>query len=235
MSQHPFFDNSDLRQMADNKRKTPRRDIPEGDVTAELARLSLKERARLSAMIEVDGDSALRTHLLGVVGTAETGRGALGPKRSVVPERWSQIHVLDRLEEAYGTLAAMPMVTRPKQFGNGMPTAVQDRLTHKDWIDLFESGELEKMQEEKNRVRRALTAAEITRMDQALRWPFDYLAAYPEVSRSVCLKARWSMAGADIGRRCKALGMNPHFFNRQWQHGLTVIATRLIQKRVPVS
>lgn len=221
--------------MADSKRKTARRDILGGDVTADLARLSLKERARLAALIETDGDSALRTHLLGAIGPAETARGALGSKRPVVPERWSQIHVLDRLEEAYGTLAAMPMITRPKQYGNGMPTVLQDRLTNKDWIDLFESGELDKMHEEKNRVRITVTAAQITRMDQALRWPFDYLAPYPEVSRSVCLKARWSMAGVDIGRRCKALGMNPHFFNRQWQHGLTVIATRLILKRVPVS
>ena len=72
--------------------------------------------------------------------------------------------------------------------------------------------------------------AQITRMDQALRWPFDYLASYPEVSRSVCLKARWSVVGADIGQRCKALRMNPRFFNRQWQHGLTIIATRLVME-----
>jgi hypothetical protein len=45
-----------------------------------LSQMSLLDRARLAAMIEVDGDESLRTHLLGAVGRAGVrgGSGAVG-------------------------------------------------------------------------------------------------------------------------------------------------------------
>ena len=193
--------------------------------------MSLSDRARLAALVELerDADSELRTHLLGAIGRAEPGRGAPTKAREL-PETWTPIHALDRLEEAFAVLSALPARVRPKQYGNAMPTVVQERPSLKDLLDM--EGQFE---QDRNRVRLAPTAAQITRMDQALRWPTEYLQGFPEVGLSLCRRALWAAHGADISNRCKAYRLNPKFFHRQWQHGLTIITMRLISRRVPVS
>jgi len=192
------------------------------------------ERARLSALVELDGDAALREHLLGAVGRSGT---SLLTRRSAreVPATWTPVHVLDRLEEAFLVLANQPAAAGPKQYGNGMPTVVQERLTNKDWIDLYQSGEIDKLHEDRNRVRIPATAAQVTRMEQALRWPFEYLADRPDVARSLSQRALWAALKFDIRRRCLALGIDHASFNQQWQAGLRVVTTTLIARKVPVS
>jgi hypothetical protein len=223
-----------LIQMTEKKDKKRSGDIGDKNVAVELSQMSLTERARLAALIEVDGDEALRTHLLGAIGRRETARGARGAGR-VVPDRWTQIHVLDRLEEAYTVLAGMPMVTRPKQYGNAMPTPFQQKLSILDQIEMMGTGELEQLHEDRNRVRLAATSAQVSRMDQALGWPFEYLRDRPELAKAISLRAMWAVMRADIRKQCQRRGLHHETFNWQWQEGLSIITATLVATKVPVT
>jgi hypothetical protein len=220
-------------QMSEKKKKNSG-DIPKDNVPEELSLMSLTDRARLAALVELDGDENLRAHLLGAIGRAETGRGSRQRARDV-PMVWTQIHVLDRLEEAFEVLSALPAKTRPKQYGNAMPTVVQERPSLKDLLDMSEGGQLEQFEQDRNRVRLAATAAMVTRMDQALRWPFEHLSHQPELARAVSLRALWAAMRIDIRKRCERHGLHHETFNVQWQAGLGIITGRLIARRVPVS
>lgn len=200
----------------------------------DVSRLSIEQRARLNVLIEADGDDALREHLLGAIGRSEQ---SILSRRSAreVPSRWTPIHVLDRLEEAYLVLANQPAVGGPKQYGNGMPTVVQERLTNKDWIDLYHSGELETMHEDRNRVRIPATAAQVTRMEQALRWSFEYLGNEPALARALSQRALWAALKFDIRRRCADLCILHGEFNLLWQEGLRVVTATLVARHIPVS
>ncbi len=196
--------------------------------------MSPSGRARLAALVELDGDPALREHLLGALGRSDRPSLARRGAREI-PATWSQVHVLDRLEEAFLVLASQPAAAGPKQYGNGMPTVLQERLTNKDWIDLYESGQLAEMHEDRNRVRIPATAAQVTRMEQALRWPFEHLADLPPLARALSQRALWAALKFDIRRRCEHLGIRHADFNLLWQEGLRVVTASLIARKVPVS
>jgi hypothetical protein len=196
--------------------------------------MSLTERARLGALIEADGDTDLRQHLLGAMGRSEVARGARGGAREI-PERWTMIHTLDRLEEAYEVLAGMPMATRPKVFGSAWPAIQQEKLSIYDQIKMTETGAHEQLHEDRNRVRLAATSAQVTRMEQALRWPFEHLSDKPELAKAISLRAMWAVMRTDIRKRCERRGIDHDIFNRQWQEGLGAITSALIVRKVPVS
>jgi hypothetical protein len=206
--------------------------MPEQDVASDLSRMSPRERARLSALIETDGDTQLRQHLLGAMGRSETGRGARGARE--IPERWSIIHVLDRLEEGFHIMSMMPAATKPKSYGSAWPQTVQEKIP---LIVLAEIGgdEMETRQEEQNRVRLAPSSTQVTRMEQALRWPFEYLSDRPELAKAISLKAMWSAMRTDIRKKCQRRGLDHDEFNRRWQEGLRIITAALIVRKVPVS
>lgn len=204
------------------------------DDLSDVKNLSISQRAKLSALIEVDGDQALRQHLLGAIGRSEAARGARGGAREV-PDRWTQIHVLDRLEEGYEVLAGMPMATRPKVFGGAWPSFQQEKLSIGDQVNLMETGELEHLHEDRNRVRMAATSAQVTRMEQALRWPFEYLSDKPDLAKAISLRAMWAVMRTDIRKRCERRGIDHDQFNRQWQAGLNIVTAMLIARKVPVS
>ena len=201
----------------------------------DLSKMSPAQRARLDALIIADGDEALRVHLQGAIGRADTARGAHGGSRAVMPERWTQIHVLDRLEEAYEVLAAMPAATRPKSYGSAWPTVQPERLSLYDQVMMGASGELEERNQDRNRVRLAPTTAQVTRMEQALRWPFEYLGDKPELAKAISLRAMWAVMRVDIRKRCQRRGIDHDRFNRDWQQALGIITAALISQRVPVS
>lgn len=222
------------RQMTDKQRKSGIEGHAGDNVPGDLSQMSQQQRARLSALIELDGDSDLRTHLLGAMGRSETTRGARGAAREV-PDRWTIVHVLDRLEEGYEVLAGMPMATRPKQYGNAMPTPHQQKLSILDQIEMLGTGELEQLHEDRNRVRLAATSAQVSRMDQALGWPFEYLRDRSELAKAISLRAMWAVMRADIRKKCERRGLEHDEFNRQWQEGLRIITAMLIARKVPVS
>jgi hypothetical protein len=77
--------------------------------------LALADRAALAARAELRGD---RTGILGAI-----GESSLAPlqRTRAVPERWSFLHVMERMEEGFRILARLPMPTRPKGYINSMP------------------------------------------------------------------------------------------------------------------
>ena len=217
--------------MIGNKGKN-RQDIKDTGQNIDMSHMSPLERARLAALIELDGDPALRQHLLGAIGTTETM-----PRRRErdVPAQWTQIHVLDRLEEAAQVRAMMPASTRPKAFGTAWPSIVQERIPLVVQAEMASTGELEAQQEDKNRVRLPPTAAQVTRAEEAERWPFEYLADQPDLARAIGLRTLWAVMKVDIRKRCERRGIDHAEFNSQWQQALSAITGKLIARKVPVS
>jgi len=124
---------------------------------------------------------------------------------------------LDRLEEAFQVMAMMPAATRPKAYGSAWPSVVQEKIPLITLAEMGAIGELETQQEEQNRVRMAPTSAQVSRMEQALRWPFEYLSDQPELAKAIQLRSMWAAMGVDIRKRCERRGIEHEEFNRQWQ------------------
>ncbi|QOZ25306.1 DUF6362 family protein [Bradyrhizobium sp. CCBAU 51753] len=204
------------------------------DDEVDLTQLSLADRAELMARIDREGDADLRSYVLGALGwgTAPPARATRESVRELPPQ-WTQVHVLDRLEEAFAVLVSLPARTRPKQFGNGMPTPVQERPSLKDLLDMAEAGE--SFEDYRNRVRIAPTTAQITRMDQALRWPFEHLVDNPDRARALSLRAMWAAMKIDIRKCCERRAIKHELFQQNWQIGLRTVTERLIITRVAVS
>jgi hypothetical protein len=152
-----------------------------------------------------------------------------------LPAEWNVPHVFDRLVEAVETLGRVPMTVRPRGHANGLPTGTQDKLSLLEQLELEESGELERLHLAQNRVRLPVTSLQISRMEQALNWPLEYLADMPEVAKAVGLAALWTVQRSDIAQRCRHRGMSVKTFHRRQIHGLTIIAQRLAEAGVPVS
>lgn len=188
--------------------------------------LPLDERVRRGVGAELRGD---RENVLGAIGVASPAQRT---RRRLLPERWTVLHVIERIEEAFQVLGRTPARIWPRQFGNSMPRHLYDRA---DLNSQLETGELERMMRVRNRVRLSATPAEIARMNQAIAWPMEYLADKPEVARAVCLAAVWYNQQADIGERCATLNLTRRAFNRRVAHGLSIIAGELIRRGVPVS
>jgi hypothetical protein len=200
----------------------------------DISNMSQAERAQLSVLVEKDGDADLREHLLGAMGRAETGRGSLRVPREV-PSTWEIVHVLDRLEEAFEVMAMMPAATRPKAFGSAWPSIVQEKIPLVILAEMSASGELETQQEEQNRVRLPPSSAQISRMEQAMRWPFEYLRDRPELARAISQRSMWAAMHVNIRKRCERRSIDHDEFNRQWQEGLNIITVMLIALKIPVS
>jgi hypothetical protein len=133
---------------------------------------SLLDRAARAARAELRGE---RTGILGA-----TGQTALPPlaRARRVPEHWSFIHVMERMEEAFRTLGRLPMATRPRGYVNSMPIYLYDRG---DLNAQLETHELERMARLRNHVRIPPSPSELSRMEEALHWP----AAFLEESRKL--------------------------------------------------
>ena len=76
----------------------------------------LATRAAAAAVAELRGE---RAGILGAVGNSDLLRLTRRERR--LPERWTLLHVMERLEEAFRTLARLPIATRPRGYVNSMP------------------------------------------------------------------------------------------------------------------
>jgi hypothetical protein len=204
------------------------KELPHDAVKPKRDGASLAERAAAAARAELRGD---RTAMLGAVGPAAPD---LLPARSRrVPERWSVLHVMERMEEAFRTLARLPMPTRPRGYVNSMPFYLYDRG---DLNAQLETYELEQMARQRNRVRIPPSPAEIARAEEALRWPTLYLAGaeFHHVARAVNLGALWAAFDADINARLKRLKITRRTFNVRKLQGLRIILRELVRRHVPL-
>lgn len=217
-----------------NLNKTPSRDKVTFDPQGELSLLSLSEKARLAALANLEQDAGVRAHVLGLLGDAVPAK----PRRAArapLPDSWNQIHVLDRFEEAFEVLLSLPMTTRPKAYGNAMPTiAPEARLSLFEQVKMLETGQLEELHAERNRARISPTAGQITRMDQALAWPAEHLLDQPEMARALLRRCFWTVTKTDV-RRKFADDDDYRAFNDRWHEALAIVTGALNARLVPVT
>lgn len=145
---------------------------------------------------------------------------------------WTAVMVMDRLQEAWETLARVPAMPGPKMFGNMMPSY---RYDHGDLVAQIETAELERLLKERNRIRLSASGDAIKRMDEALAWPLQHLGGQEmrHLARTVNLAAQWMARRQDFRKRCKQIGISPRAFRRRWMHALHLIARELTARRVP--
>ena len=187
----------------------------------------LAERAAAAARAEIRGD---RAGILGAIGRSAPW---LLVRQRRAPERWSVIAVMERMEEAFRTLARLPVATRPRGYVNSMPFYVYDRG---DLNAQIETHELERMTHLRNRVRIPPSPAEIARMEEALHWPTAYLggAEFHHIARAVNLGSLWAAFDTDVDERLKRMKITRRAFNARKLQGLRIIAQELVRRRVPI-
>src|SRR5579862_6088536 len=187
----------------------------------------LHDRAATAARAELRGE---RTGILGA-----TGRLTLPPlgRMRRVPERWSLLHVMERMEEAFRTLGRLPMATRPRGYINSMPLYPYERG---DLNSQLETRELERMARLRNRVRIPPTPAEVARMEESLRWPAEFLsgAEFHHVARAVNLGPLWAARDTDIDHGLRRIKVTRRAFNARKIQGLRIITSELIQRRARI-
>jgi hypothetical protein len=191
------------------------------------AALSLAERAKAAARAELRGE---RSGILGALGQA-TALPLARARR--VPQRWSFVYVMERMEEGFRTLARLPLPTRPRGYINSMPIYLYDQG---DLNSQQETYELERMARLRNRVRVPPTPAEIARMEEALHWPIAFLsgAEFHHLARAVNLGCLWAAFDADIDRGLRRIKLTRRAFNARRLQGLRIIARELVRRRVPI-
>jgi hypothetical protein len=188
---------------------------------------ALSERAATAARAELRGERA------GILGAVGHGMPPPLTRARSVPDQWSLIHVMERMGEAFRTLARLPMATRPRGYVNSMPIYLYDRA---DLNSQLETYELERMAQLRNRVRIPPSPAEIARMEEALRWPSVFLAGpeFHHVARAVNLGSLWAAFDVDVDKRLRPLKITRRTFNARKLQGLRIIAVELLRRRAPV-
>jgi len=191
-------------------------------------RPDLADRAASAARAELRGE---RSGILGAMGPSAPPRSFLRARS--VPDRWSFVHVMDRLEEGFRTLARLPISTRPRGYVNSMPFPIYDRA---DLHAQLETYELECMAQLRNRVRIPPMPAEISRMEEALGWPTLYLSGpeFHHVACAVNFGSLWAAFEDDVDERLKRLKITRRTFNARKLQGLRIITRELVRLRVPV-
>jgi hypothetical protein len=189
--------------------------------------ISLDKRAALAARAELRGE---RTGILGAIGEAALLPLAR-PRR--LPDTWTFLHVMERMEEAFRVLGRLPMATRPRGYINSMPVYPYDRG---DLNSQLETCELERMAKQRNRVRIPPTPAEIGRMEEALHWPIEFLAGneFQHLARAVNLSCLWTAVDADVDRGLRRIKLTRRTFNARKLQALRIIARELVRGRVPI-
>jgi hypothetical protein len=188
---------------------------------------ALRERAASAARAELRGERA------GILGaTAQIPLLPLTRERRI-PDRWSLIHVMERMEEAFRVLGRLPMATRPRGYINSMPIHLYDRG---DLNSQLETCELERLAQLRNRVRIPPSPAEVARMEESLHWPTAFLSGpeFHHVARAVNLGSLWAAVEADVERGLRRIKVTRRAFNARKLQGLHIITRGLVRRRVPI-
>jgi hypothetical protein len=159
---------------------------------------TLTERAAAAARAELRGE---RENMLGAIGIA--GPAPLSRAREV-PERWTFLFVIERMEEGFRILSRLPLPTRPKGYINSMPIYLYDQADLNAQVETYE---LDRLARTRNRVRILPSPAEIERMEEALYWPSAYLSGreFSHLARAVNLGALWAAFDVDLDKAVKRL------------------------------
>lgn len=124
-----------------------------------------------------------------------------------IPTAWTPEHVQNRMIEAFDILARSGTRVGPRQHANGWPAMIHE------FADLVDAqaralAEKERQQERGSRP----TAEELSRMNEALKWPMTYLDGKPLQSDALMLWAYATALGRDMAamlhhRKKKAMAL----------------------------
>lgn len=99
---------------------------------------------------------------------------ALGEPETGIPASWTPEHVGARLIEAYEVLSRSGGRILPARYGNGWPAMVHE------FADMVDAQARMLAEKDKAQARAARpTSDELSRMEEALRWPMDHLDGRP--------------------------------------------------------
>lgn len=154
----------------------------------------------------------------------------LDATRRVLPEVWSTEFVAFRLIEAFQTLRKIPSgKLLPKAFGNGWPAIVR---SYADAVGAEPMREAKEFVFESAKAR--ASADEITRMDEALRWPLTYLRGKPNQATALSVWAFCKAYELSISRELKRRSMPRATFDRRRDAALLVIKRGLVGDEIAI-
>jgi hypothetical protein len=158
-----------------------------------------------------------------------------GAMDEVLPAQWHGPHVGVRIADAFITLSRLPasMARSSLGFWPDYQYSWQDMLAQ------MEQAEEEQLREKRNanRVRLAPGRQEITRMEQSICWPMQYLGHAPQLALAVNIKAMALAFGRDeqwVGRKYAPNGGRADLCQRNNWEGCALIAEALIRDKVAV-
>jgi hypothetical protein len=143
----------------------------------------------------VDADCPSRA-VPGFLGLADDLRSridALGDAETGIPASWTPEHVGARLIEAYEVLSRSGGRILPARYGNGWPAMVHE------FADMVDAQARLLAEKEKAQARAARpTSDELSRMEEALRWPMDHLDGRPLAADALMLWTYAKATGRDM-------------------------------------
>jgi hypothetical protein len=145
------------------------------------------------------------------------------------PPKWTGPHVGRRLCEAMVTLKELPM-------GNGGGASSWPSYCY-EWGDLLAQqaqGELERTQQQQNRIRLLPSLRAVTEMELAICWPAEYLGRLPDLLRAVNAVALAHSLDRDSGWVAAKRGGYGDTWRQRHDAGCSIIAQCLRAGRVPV-
>lgn len=110
-----------------------------------------------------------------------------------VPSSWTPEHVQSRMVEAFDILARSGTRIGPRQHANGWPAMIHE---FSDLVDAQARALAEKEKQQELGARP--TADELSRMNEALKWPMAYLDGKPLQSDALMLWAYATALGRDM-------------------------------------
>jgi hypothetical protein len=158
-----------------------------------LSRDDLSPRDDASVPVDVNCPSRTVPGFLGMAGDMRSRIDALGDPETGIPASWTPEHVGARLIEAYGVLARSGGRILPARFGNGWPAMVHE------FADMVDAQARLLAEKEKAQVRAARpTSDELSRMEEALRWPMDHLDGRPLAADALMFWTYAKATGRDM-------------------------------------
>ncbi len=182
-------------------------------VDSSLSQEDVSPRGGASVPVSDDCPSPCVPGFLGMADDLRSRLDALGDDEGI-PSAWTPEHVGKRLIEAYEVLSRSGARVKPKQFGNGWPAMVHE------FADMVDAQARLLAEKEKAQVRAARpTADELSRMEEALRWPMDHLAHRPLAADALMFWTYAKATGRDqdgmLGHRKKrAMAAASEMMNR---------------------
>lgn len=154
---------------------------------------------------------------------------ALAPPADIpFDELWTPKLVETRLIEAARLCMMTGGPVLPKGFKNSMPAYSYD------WADLLNQVQTEEIGKGRNYVRLGATSKQVSRMEEAILWPWTYLEKFEGPRRVLKVFLACKAHRRKFGAACKSKGWSRTTAYRARDRALAIIAIGLNRDRVPV-